>query len=135
MFRTARTVSVAPSTAPTATPEPTPGFITFGTSQNPGTLDIGGVTNTFRLGRKIAWTAYSSGPAGTTSLKWIISKQESGGAEHVTWSQTITIGDPQANEFGDVLDLTPFIDGAGHYVMRYYRGSTVLAEGDFTITK
>lgn len=117
------------------TPAPrAPGSITFGTTLDSGTLVVTGQSHTFRAGETIACAAALSQPAHATSLRFIIAKVAAGGAETALVSQDTPISNPDFQVIGNSIDLSPLLQGSGSYVMRYYRDTTLLAEGTFTLT-
>lgn len=124
---------------PTSTPRPTPlpvvgnGEITFGGDLNEETLAIIDPKTNFMIGEEIAWRAELIGPAGATSLDLVLAKVNPGGAETVVYTDAVPVSNPEFDLLGNKVDLSPLLDGAGTYVMRYFRESTQLAEGQFTL--
>jgi hypothetical protein len=117
------------------TPPALPGPIAFGTGLNSDTLEITGARTTFaRSYSPIAWSATLSGPAGATTLTWIIASQSASGTESIVWTQDVNVSNPVFDTLANKDDLASLVNNAaGKYVMRYLRGATILAEGTFTL--
>ena len=96
------------------------GVITFGTAYDPDDLSIPQPRASFKTTtKKIAWSASLLTPAGATSLTLILA-----------------VSDPSFDVLANEADLALLLDRkAGTYVMRYLRGSDVLAEGQFALVK
>ena len=134
--------AVAP-TVEIVVPDPTPepvigsGIVTFGTAYDPDTLLITKPLTTFKLKTKtIAWSASFSEPAGATSIEMILASVSKTGAETVLIQTPTSVSSPEFDLLANKADLVTLVGGkAGTYVLRYLRGSTILAEGTFTLTK
>jgi hypothetical protein len=130
-------VTPAPTPGPTATPFSGTGVISFGRNYNHNTLAIIGPATTFKTSSTaIAFSASLSQPSGATTLKLILATHSASGTERVvhTWNENYASTDFTllANRF----DLAYWTGRKpDKYVLRYFRGATMLAEGYFTLIK
>jgi len=134
----------SPTQQPTATPVVTEGpqlfggsgVITFGRSYDPDTLEITGPTSVFKAStKKIAWSAALSEAANAGELTIVIARVRSSGTETLIDKENFDVSNPDSDVFAGAEDLAAIVGRkAGDYVMRYLRGSTVLAEGRFSLT-
>lgn len=131
-----------PTETPDATEAPPPditglGVITFGTALDEDTLLITKPTSKFkRTAKKIYWSAQFSETAGATSITFVIASKSASGAERGIIKTDTDVSDPGFDLFANGADIASLVDNkAGTYVMRYLRESTILAEGEFTLTK
>lgn len=137
------TVAAPPAAVPTPTPEITvpplggSGVITFGTAYNADTLYIDQPLTRFKVAsRKIAWSASFSEAAGATTLTFVFASKSSAGVERILVKHDTDVADPAFDLIANDADLSLLAGRkAGGYVLRYLRGSTVLAEGEFSLVK
>lgn len=132
-----------PETTPEPTPEVTPepiggtGIVAFGTGYDPDTLAITGPKSSFK--RTVATIAYSASliePVGATTVTIIIASHSATGVEKTIVKTDVDVSSPDSDTFANKLDLAGLVNNvAGTYVMRYLRGATLLAEGQFILTK
>ena len=126
--------ATAPPTAPP--PQHGTGVITFGGTLDETTLEVTGPASTFTMTAEVAWSASLSDAAGATSVELVISRVTEGGAESVVTDTNVSVADPSfdvlANKGAVLGDL---VGSPGTYTMRYFRGSTKLSEGTFTLVK
>lgn len=128
-----------------ATPEPTLdlgtveglGVITFGTDYDEETLLITKPKTEFKKSVKnIAWSAQLSEAAGALTLRIVLARVSKGGAETIIDSADVEISSPEFSLIANKANLALVADNkAGTYVLRYLRDSTILAEGQFKLTK
>lgn len=127
-----------PTLAPTVAPQVEGlGVITFGSTYDEDSLLIAKPKSEFKKSVKnIAWSAQFSEPAGATTLKVVLAKVSKGGAESIIDSADVEISSPDFSLIANKADLAGIVDNkAGTYVLRYLRDATVLAEGQFKLTK
>lgn len=137
--------NAAPAAIPTPTPTAGPtqapiggtGVVTFGTSYDADTLEIPRPLTRFKVGIKnIAWSASLSESAGATSLTFVLASRSSSGTERIIIKRDVDVSNPAFDTLANEADLSLLLDRkAGGYVLRYLRGSTILAEGQFTLVK
>lgn len=136
------------ATPPPAAPQATPlvptqapvagtGVVTFGTSYDPDDLSIPDPRTRFKSTYSpIAWSASLIEPAGATSLTFVIASQSATGVERIIIKEDVDVSDPAFDVMANQADLALVVGRvSGTYVVRYLRGSTVLAEGTFTLVK
>jgi hypothetical protein len=135
--RRRRTRRPRPRPVITAAPVAGTGVITFGTAFDPNTVLIPKPLTKFKVGiKKIAWSASFSEPAGATTLTFIFASRSSSGAERIIDKEDVDVSDPAFDTFANDADLSLLAGRKpGTYVVRYLRGSTILAEGQFTLVK
>lgn len=124
---------------PAATPEPVTGGsgeVTFGIGLDDN-LQVEDEQSTFAIGETGSFSGSFSEPAGATSLEVIVSSRDAGGAEGVVFTETVSLADPEFTVFGieGVVISELVADAPGTYVLRFYRESTKLAEGEFTVSE
>jgi hypothetical protein len=115
------------------TPVSNLGRIIFGTTWDRSSLTIISQQSSFKAGDQIAWRAELREPAKAAALRWVVSKK-SGASETTVIDQSVSVGNPDFDVFGNQIELGALLDGPGDYVMRYYRDTTLLAEGAFSLT-
>ena len=128
-------IIATPSPAPT--PEPTAvdvyaGDVIFGTKVT-NDLKITVPKTTFdRKAKDIAWAAHFTEPAGAPTLTWMVLKK-TGCSEQIQFTEKVKVS-PDWTITSSHSALPKFLHNKpGKYIMRYVRGSTVLAEGTFTL--
>lgn len=142
--------TTAPATQPTPTPDTTaqptvgttpvelevregPGYVTFGTESN-ASLRITNARTTFGLDERITWSAHLTSPANSVDLRTEVSKIDpETGAEELVREDEVRPRVNGAQIFLRRLRADRAFDGPGTYVVRYLRGSTVMAEGAFEV--
>jgi hypothetical protein len=73
-------------------------------------------------------------PAGATKLTLIIARVGSGGSETVRHTEKFDFANPAFDIVAATEDLGFYVNRKpGTYVLRIFRGGTVLAEGKFTL--
>ena len=133
-------VPASPSPTPTASPfVPTvqigPGFVTFGTQLN-GDGTVADPRALFVPSDRIAWSGYLSEPADWKDLTVRLFKLD-GAANN--GERLLSEGDARPHENATQMfqrqDVNPnrALNGPGVYVVRYYKGDQVLAEGYFEL--
>ena len=129
-------VTPAPTAAPTAVPEGA-GLITFGGNYDESSLEITAPDTTFKTSStKIAWSAYLREPARATTLTLVIARKRSSGTLEVVVREEVDVPNPDYEVLVDREDLARMVDRRrGAYLMRYVRGTAILAEGEFTLVK
>lgn len=130
-------VVIVATPTPTPAPEPTKvdvyaGDVIFG-SKVTSDLEITNPKKVFdRKAKEIAWVAHLSEPAGAPALTWMVLKK-SGGSEKLMFSEKTQVS-PDWTITSSHSAIPKFLGNkAGTYIMRYARGGTVLAEGEFTL--
>ncbi|MGI8829805.1 MAG: hypothetical protein ACR2I5_08580 [Candidatus Limnocylindria bacterium] len=126
---------------PTPRPTPTPelvggtGQVTFGIGLDEN-LHVEAEQRTFAVGELGSFSGSFAEPAGATSLDVIVSSRDAAGAEGVIYTESVSISDPAFDIFGiEEIDLSALVNNApGAYMLRIYRETTKLAEGEFTVT-
>lgn len=118
---------------------PGQGTIAFGRSYNADSGTIGDPAASFRHGEHFVWVAHFRQEAGTTQLTRTLSQREPSG--HEASIAVVPVSMPDATEQGiyisadsagaweDALNLP-----AGDYTLRYWAGTTLLAEGQVRIS-
>lgn len=130
--------SPLPTVAPTSVPplvQIGEGFVTFGTRTD-DQLHIVDPRSTFRIGERVAWSAFLIAPADSIDLRIRILKMDStaiGGERLISeWAVTRLVRDAQI--FERRIRPQGVLDGPGLYVVRYLRGEDVMSEGFLEIT-
>ena len=127
------TPSPVPTRTPVATPAP-PGLIRFGVKLGRTNCDLTPMQSMFNVGGVLAWYAAFAEPAGSTTLQEILVRTTAG-SESVALGRNTQLASPTwLGLCNDDPKVTTSL-GAGTYVLRYVRDSTVLAEGSFAIIK
>ncbi len=115
------------------------GTIAFGTGYDDGTSSIQGPGTVFPVSGVISWLGHFNRTPGTTTLIRRVIHSGPGGAKAVEGAISVSINDADAsgiyanrtvNELEQELHIGP-----GTYTMQYLAGSTILAEGTFTLTQ
>jgi hypothetical protein len=130
----------SPSPASTAGASPValevrtgPGFVTFGTQNNPA-LRIVNPSTSFGPRERITWSAHLTTRANSVDLGIEISRVDPAtGSEQLVREEAVR---PRANDVQIFLRrIRPdqALEGPGIYVVRYVRGDTVMSEGYFEV--
>lgn len=151
------TPTASPSPAPTGTPvasptpEPTlppspsptefaievregPGAVTFGRSFDEETLRITDPATTFPRRGRFYWSAQLTEGAGAPQLRITLSQLDiEAGTEALVSEEAWEVDNERATIFLRQQRLRRFVEGPGVYVVRYFRGDILLAEGYFRI--
>jgi hypothetical protein len=135
------TPSLAPTPTPHPTPKPTPkpaGSITFGSALNRTTKQVINPTDAFSPGSLFAYSVATVQPFGVNTLAVEVSKVMNGKETVVDPRSANPVRvSPTAKIFGIVLttnSLLKAFGGGGVFVMRVFRGSERLAQGEFTLS-
>jgi hypothetical protein len=119
-----------------------PGSIVFGTGfvQKSTGYHIRGRRSTFHLsgGGMFAWVAVFNQQAGSRTLTISIARVSGGTAESQVFSATVTLSDPRSDTTASRVPLALVWlrwGGPGRFVMRYFNGTTELAEGRFKLAR
>lgn len=131
--------SAPPSEAPSAPPSQAgaaPGSITFGTILDSGLVISDPATSFDANVPQIAWSAVLKDKVGATSITLVFASVAADGSETVIQQTDVPVSSPDFNVLGSGgVDLATLAGNApGTYVLRYIRGGTVLAEGEFALT-
>lgn len=114
------------------------GTIDFGTMYDSSTFAMLDAQNTFAAGDQFAWVAHLPGGAGATSVTLSISKDDGNGVEESVWRTSVAVANPADDALANTVPVTDIeslgATAPGSYIMRYFRGSTELAEGKFKIS-
>jgi hypothetical protein len=119
----------------TATPAPANlGTIVFGDSYDAVKGDIVNPKTTFKVGAPVAWSAIFTEAAGATTITQIFSKIGTGNSEQAVRTTNEQISSPDWTRlYNTYPNMSGMLGGAGTYILRYFHGATLLAEGKFTI--
>jgi hypothetical protein len=119
----------------TATPAPANlGTIVFGDSYDAVKGEIVNRKTTFKVGAPVAWSAVFTEAAGATTITQIFSKIGTGNSEHVVRTTSEKISSPDwTSLYNTYPDMSGMLGGAGTYILRYFHGATLLAQGRFAI--
>jgi hypothetical protein len=129
------------SPGPSTTPPPDlPGTLTFGLGLNAETQRVTNPTDTFTPGTLFAHSVELTQPFGVTQIGEGVSRLNADGSETLVINQdenVISGIDPDATVDGFTVQTNALLDalGAGTYLMRVYRGSELLAQGQFTLAE
>jgi len=122
---------------PPLTPTPAPadlGTIVFGDSYDAANGDIVNPKTTFKVGASVAWSAIFTEAAGATTITQIFSKIGTGNSEQAVRTTDEQISSPDwTSLYNTYPNMSGMLGGAGTYILRYFHGTTLLAEGKFTI--
>jgi len=107
-----------------------PGFVTFGTRSG-GDLRILDPQSTFRITKRLTWSAYLIEPANSDDLAVRVFKLDPAAAEgeRLVREEEVTPSVRGAQIFLRRIRPGQLLDGPGVYVVRYMRGDTVISEG------
>jgi hypothetical protein len=112
---------------------PQPGTITFGTSISPSGA-IEAQATEFHAGERAVWVADFTEAPNTSTVRLFIVQVLPDGREFEHWREDIPVADPAARRLVGGADLSIYLHGGdGRHVMRYMRGDTLLAEGEFEL--
>jgi hypothetical protein len=130
--------SFSPAPSPTNVPplvQIGEGFVTFGTRAD-DQLRIEDPRSVFHAGERIVWSAYLTERADSAELRIQISKLDSAevSGERLISDSAVTPDVRNAQIFQSRIRPQNGLDGPGVYVVRYVRGTDVLAEGFVEIT-
>jgi hypothetical protein len=122
-------LATAAPAAPTPTPIEVVATIMFAhnVSDDSG-VKLLNVDSTFELGDNIAWKTTLPAAQGTESMEVVIVNAATGARVN---GGTFTPGVGSDTFYGDATDL---VTQPGTYLMRYYSNSTLVSEGQFTVT-
>jgi hypothetical protein len=113
------------------------GSISFGSSIN-DSIELIEPKTMFGPSDRFAMRAFLREPARAASLRWVVAKTTAAGSEWALIDQPWTISNPDfqivGNEYA-MSELAWWLDGPGTYVVRFYRDTTLLAEGRFELTE
>lgn len=125
-----------PADEPTVQPVIGTGEVTFGVGLDDN-LQVEQEQSTFAVGETGSFSGSFSEPAGATSLDVIVSSRDASGAEGVIYTEAVSLANPEFDVFGiEGVVISELVNNApGTYVLRFYRDSTKLAEGEFTVTE
>lgn len=108
--------------------------IVFGTKYDDNLVMTDPKSSFKRTVPRIAWSVQLTGPAGATTLTWILATRSSSGTERELVREEVPVSDPTFDVFANSADLATLVGHkAGTYVMRYARGATIIAEGTFAL--
>lgn len=147
------TATPSPSPLPTPTSTPTlpaspspsptpfsievregPGAITFGTQYRSNTLRIVDPRTTFPLRGRFYWSAQLTETAGAPELRITVNEYDpASGTETLVNEQIWEVENRRATIFLRRHRMPRLVDGPGIYVVRYFRGDILLAEGYFRV--
>jgi len=98
-----------------------------------------GARTTFAPGDGFTWRAHLSQKVGTTTVTRTIVRVGANGAETTLNSDTLPSSDPDVDYIygnGSVSGLSGLgVRPPGTFTLRYWSGSTLLAQGTFTLTQ
>jgi hypothetical protein len=131
-----------PTLEPTPTPEPTatatpalPASITFGTGLD-SKSQVTGQTDTFGSSGYFAYRVTSTTAFGVSTLYETVVRVMNDGSEQMVQNRETVSVSTGAKSFAvrvSVSSLLSAWNGAGTFVMRLYKGTTLIAEGQFTL--
>lgn len=115
------------------------GVVEFGSAYANNPLRIVQPHSSFGPNDTVAWVAHLAQDAGTTSLTREFIRVRRGGHKIAVYQTVVTLSSPSDNALGLALPVsalaTKGVTSPGTYILRYLRGSTVLAEGTFTLVR
>lgn len=111
-----------------------PGTIAFGQTFDGSAMAVRSPAASFSASSPFGWIASFSTPPDALSVQVIVVRA-AGAGEAVVASQEEALGNPSSLGYGAQSD-PGFLArlGAGSYAMRVYSGTTLLAQGAFTVT-
>lgn len=142
---TATATLVLPTATATLPPSPSPtefaievregpGAITFGTEWDEDTLRVTDARTTFPPRGRFVWSAELTEAAGAPELQVTISSYDpDDGAETVIAQSVTEVENQSATLFLRRQPMQRLVDEPGIYVVRYFRGDILLAEGYFQV--
>lgn len=112
-----------------------PGFVTFGTRAD-DELRILDPKTSFTSDERIVWSAYLVDPVNAAEVRVLVVKEdpESPGGERLIADDEISPAGSDAQLFLRRIRPPRYLDGPGHYTVRYVRGDRLMAEGYFVLT-
>lgn len=129
------TATATPNVSPTPTPLVLPGYdagvIYFGRERDENTLTIPTPATSFELGQKFYWAFYLNQPFGVRTISLVVAR-DLGGSESIVISENAEVL-PEWHQLSAVFRRRA-IRRTGDYVMRFYSGNELIAEGTFTVT-
>jgi hypothetical protein len=130
--------TILPSVPPASQPpvvQVGPGYVTFGTRAD-RQLRIVDPTARFAIGNRIVWSAYLTTPADSVDLRVQIFKVDGTppAGERLVQDDPVTPVARGAQIFQRRIRPADVLDGPGIYVVRYVRGTDILAQGSLEIT-
>ena len=108
----------------------------FGQGIDTATYLVTPATNTFHLGDQIVWSADLNGRLGTTSVQRTVDREANGALLRLRTDQ-LTVHNPNITilyERSSIATLTAEGLVPGTYMVRFWRDTTVIAQGTFTMT-
>ncbi len=129
----------SPSAAAAETPSPTPALpatITFGTGLS-ASKAVTGKTDTFGPGSAFAHSVAAAEPFGVRTLYETVVRVAADGTETPMQTRYPVTISSTAKVFGFVVSTNSLVTdwgGGGDFVMRIFKGETLIAQGQFTLT-
>lgn len=133
----ATTAPAGAAVTPTATGKwagPDKGKVIFGSdfrTVKSGGFEILEPRASFKPGTELRMAAQFKEKAGATEVEIILSQIDANGSERVVEKAKVDLSSPDSNFYSTTLGTDDVAEGT--YKVKYMRGATVLAEGQFTL--